>query len=231
MLRMADGKIASDARDLRLALRLARRELRGGFAGFRIFFLCLMLGAAAIAGVESLSDCFPGRPAGPGPAFCWAAMSRFIWSTGRPAPTNAPSSTAQGTVSEGISMRAMAYARDNQNRQLVELKAVDGRWPLFGAPRFIPAQDLRDALACEDDGICGAAAEQTLLDRLHVKRGDLIKLGNATFRIMGGAGQGARPHLHRLLAGAAAADFCARVCPPPAWSRRKAWWITPIASR
>src|SRR5262245_7543095 len=44
--------------DLRLALRLARRELRGGFAGFRIFFLCLMLGAASIAGVESLSDSF-----------------------------------------------------------------------------------------------------------------------------------------------------------------------------
>jgi putative ABC transport system permease protein len=45
-------------------------------------------------------------------------------------------------------------------------------------------QDLRDALACEDDGVCGAAAEQTLLDRLHVGRGDLIKVGSATFRIM-----------------------------------------------
>ena len=43
---------------LKLALRLARRELRGGFAGFRIFFLCLMLGSAAIAGVESLGDAF-----------------------------------------------------------------------------------------------------------------------------------------------------------------------------
>ena len=43
---------------------------------------------------------------------------------------------------------------------------------------------MRDAIACEDDGICGAAAEQTLLDRLHVKRGDLIKVGNATFRII-----------------------------------------------
>ena len=37
---------------------------------------------------------------------------------------------------------------------------------------------------CEDDGVCGAAAEQTLLDRLHVGRGDLIKLGDATFRII-----------------------------------------------
>jgi len=43
---------------LRLALRFARRELRGGFAGFRIFFLCLVLGSAAISGVESLSDAF-----------------------------------------------------------------------------------------------------------------------------------------------------------------------------
>src|ERR1700744_2717008 len=44
--------------ELRLALRLARRELPGGFAGFRIFFLCLLLGSAAISGVESLSDAF-----------------------------------------------------------------------------------------------------------------------------------------------------------------------------
>src|SRR5579872_5886899 len=48
----------SPVSNLRLALRFARRELRGGFAGFRIFFLCLLLGSAAIAGVESLSDSF-----------------------------------------------------------------------------------------------------------------------------------------------------------------------------
>src|ERR1700749_2417017 len=36
----------------------ARRELRGGIHGFRIFFLCLLLGTAAIAAVESLSDAF-----------------------------------------------------------------------------------------------------------------------------------------------------------------------------
>ena len=45
-------------RELFLALKFARRELRGGFQGFRIFFLCLLLGAASIAGVESLSDAF-----------------------------------------------------------------------------------------------------------------------------------------------------------------------------
>ena len=44
--------------DLALAWTFARRELRGGMQGFRIFFLCLLLGTAAIAGVESLSDAF-----------------------------------------------------------------------------------------------------------------------------------------------------------------------------
>ena len=117
-------------------------------------------------------------------------------------------------------MRAMAYAlRDGQQaeRQLIELKAVDGNWPLFGAPSFTPDQKTADVLYCEDDGVCGAAAEQTLLDRLHVRRGDLIRIGDATLRIMAVLEQRAGPHLHRLFAGAACADFRPRRWPAPGW--------------
>ena len=42
-------------RDLPLALTYARRELRTGLKGFRIFLACLALGVAAIAGVGSVS--------------------------------------------------------------------------------------------------------------------------------------------------------------------------------
>ena len=169
--------------NLRLALRFARRELRGGFAGFRIFFLCLLLGSAAIAGVESLSDAFLTGLQDQGQVLLGGDVSVNL--VHRPAaPDELAFLNAQGRVSRAVSMRAMAYARDNTARQLVELKGVDERWPLFGAPKLAPAQDLGDALACEDDGICGVAAERTLLDRLHVARGDLIKLGNATFRVM-----------------------------------------------
>jgi putative ABC transport system permease protein len=38
-----------------LAIRLARRELRGGLGGFRIFIACLALGVAAIAAIGSFS--------------------------------------------------------------------------------------------------------------------------------------------------------------------------------
>ena len=168
---------------LRLALRFARRELRGGFAGFRIFFLCLVLGSAAIAGVESLSSAFLTGLQDQGQVLLGGDVSvQLVHRAAGGAERDFLN--ASGKVSETISMRAMAYARDNRNRQLVELKGVDDRWPLFGAPVFKPAQVVRDVLACEDDGVCGAAAEQTLLDRLQVTRGDLIKIGDGTFRIM-----------------------------------------------
>ena len=38
---------------LLLAVRLMRRELRGGLRGFRVFLACLTLGVAVIAGVGS----------------------------------------------------------------------------------------------------------------------------------------------------------------------------------
>jgi putative ABC transport system permease protein len=168
---------------LRLALRFARRELRGGFAGFRIFFLCLALGSAAISGVESLSDAFLTGLKDQGQVLLGGDVAVNLVHRAA-SPGERAFLDAQGKVSEAISTRAMAYARDNRARQLVELKGVDARWPLFGAATFTPAQDLPDVIACEDDGVCGAAAEQSLLDRLHVKRGDLVRLGNATFRIM-----------------------------------------------
>ena len=41
---------------LALAIRFARRELRSGLSGFRIFLAALTLGVAAIAGVGSLGE-------------------------------------------------------------------------------------------------------------------------------------------------------------------------------
>ena len=164
----------------------ARRELRGGMKGFRIFFLCLLLGTAAIAGVESLSDAFLNGLRDQGQTFLGGDVA--VQLVHRPATAEENAFLARyGKISAGISMRAMAYAfRNGQQaeRQLIELKAVDGKWPMFSAPSFTPEQKIADVLYCEQDGVCGAAAEQSLLDRLHVRRGDLIRIGDATLRIM-----------------------------------------------
>ena len=41
---------------LAVASRIARRELRGGLKGFRVFLACLALGVAAIAAVGSVRE-------------------------------------------------------------------------------------------------------------------------------------------------------------------------------
>ena len=69
-----------------------------------------------------------------------------------------------------------------EERQLVELKAVDGAYPFFGAVSLSPTQDLQKALRCDAD-VCGAVAEQTLLDRLGLAPGGLMKIGTQVFRL------------------------------------------------
>lgn len=173
-------------KNIALAWKMARRELRGGLKGFRIFFLCLLLGTAAIAAVESLSDAFLSGLRDSGQIFLGGDVAVNL--VHRPAtPEERQFFDRYGRVAATTSMRAMAYAlRDGKQaeRELAEVKSVDAHWPLFGQPAFTPNISVADAIHCEDDGICGAAAEQTLLDRLHVKRGDLIKVGDATFRII-----------------------------------------------
>jgi len=111
---------------LGLALRFARRELRGGFAGFRIFFLCLMLGSAAISGVESLSDAFLTGLQDQGQVLLGGDVSVNL--VHRPASAEEHAFLdAQGKVTQAQSMRAMAYAQtsDQQSdnrRQLVEVR-------------------------------------------------------------------------------------------------------------
>ena len=39
---------------LKIAIRFAARELRGGLVGFRVFLACLALGVAAIAAVGTV---------------------------------------------------------------------------------------------------------------------------------------------------------------------------------
>ncbi|MEJ0070785.1 MAG: FtsX-like permease family protein [Pseudomonadota bacterium] len=165
-----------------IALRLARRELRGGIRGFRIFLACLTLGVFAIAAVGSISAAvitglerdarvilggditlrLLHRPATP---------EQLDWVTRRAA-----------TVSRSVEMRAMARAVDGARRTLVELKAVDDLYPLYGSLEVAPALP-RAALFERRDGVPGAAVEASLATRLDLKLGDRIHIGDGLFEL------------------------------------------------
>lgn len=167
-----------------LALRLARRELRGGLKGFRIFFACLVLGVAAIGGVGSLAQAMLTGLAEQGRTLLGGDVSVSLVHREADAKERA-FLKSYGRVSETTTMRAMAYALKNgveEQRTLVELKAVDGAYPLYGAAGLVPARDFQSALACRNN-VCGAVAEETLLDRLQLKDGGTMRIGSQVFRI------------------------------------------------
>ncbi|HEY5046641.1 MAG TPA: hypothetical protein VII49_01300, partial [Rhizomicrobium sp.] len=109
--------------DVTLAWRLARRELRSGLSGFRVFFACLVLGVAAVAGVGSLAQALLQGMAGQGRVLLGGDIAVDL--VQRPATTQElVFFAARGKVSETVSMRAMAYALKNATaaeRQLIEL--------------------------------------------------------------------------------------------------------------
>ena len=86
-----------------------------------------------------------------------------------------------GKVSSAATMRAMARTADGK-ATLVEMKAVDGAYPLFGEAVLDPPDALADALA-QRDGVFGAAADPILLTRLDIKPGARLTIGNANFEI------------------------------------------------
>jgi len=161
--------------DLRLAWRLARREMRGGLAGFRIFLLCIAIGVAAIAAVHSV-----GRSVEAGIARDARALhggDLAVRATYAPADADAQADfAALGRVSEIVEMRAMARA--GEDAALVELKAVDSAYPLAGRIALSGGMALADALA---DG--GAVVEPLLLERLGLAVGDRVEVGGGSFVI------------------------------------------------
>lgn len=169
--------------NLALAFRLARRELRGGLKGFRIFLACLTLGVAAIAAVNSVSGGVLSGLQADGRAILGGDVAlRQIYTP----PTDEQRSWLEqaGRLSQSVDMRAMARSADDQRSTLVELKAVDGVYPLYGSVALAPEGDLHTALA-NRDGRWGALVEDGLLDRLGLKTGDTLRLGEGAFTVRG----------------------------------------------
>ena len=165
-----------------LAWRIAKRELRGGLAGFRVFVICLALGVAAIAVVGWTSSAVVGGlEAGARKLLGGDIELRLVH---QPAGTEEKAYLLANSthLSEIVSLRAMASARNNATRTLVELKAVDDAYPLVGSMALSPSL-ARTQMFAGDDGLPGAAVDAGLLTKLGVGVGDTISIGKAAFRI------------------------------------------------
>ncbi len=165
----------------KLALRFSLREMRGGLSGFLIFLACIALGVGAIGGVNSVARAITEGVASEGQSLLGGDM-RFELVQREASAGELEFLRSKGALAVNAGMRSMARLDDGSDQSLVELKAVDGSYPLYGKFLVEPAMPLAELFSARDN-VFGAAAAPILFDRLNVAIGDTIRLGNIQFQL------------------------------------------------
>ncbi|MBJ6720144.1 ABC transporter permease [Bacillus sp. PR5] len=173
----------SAAKSFSLALRFALREMRGGLSGFYIFLACIALGVAAIGGVNSVARSVSTGIASEGQSILGGDVS-FALNQREVSAEERAFIEKQGRMAESATMRSMARKPDGSDQSLVEVKAVDAAYPLYGELKVQPQQLLAD-MTGEKDGIYGAAVAQDFLNRMDLSLGAKVLLGSQTFELRG----------------------------------------------
>ncbi|WP_296989288.1 ABC transporter permease [Thalassospira sp. UBA1131] len=165
-----------------IAWRVCRRELRGGLSGFRIFLACLALGVGSIAAVGNVSESVLSALERDGRKLLGGDVELRL--THQEATGDQIEWLIANTerVAELATMRTTAYGPDQ--RRLVELKAVDDAYPLFGEMELADGVPF-DGILDQKDGVWGAVTEAGLLERLRINVGDTVALGDIDVQIRG----------------------------------------------
>ncbi len=157
-----------------LAFRLALREMRGGLRGFYVFLACIALGTGTIAAVNSLAYGLTDGIRAEGQALLGGDAS-FSLIHRQASAEELAYLERQGRVSTVATLRAMARTPDRR-QTLVELKGIDGAYPLYGQTELRSGRPLDDALS-EAGGRIPVLVEASFLETMKLAVGDPFSLG------------------------------------------------------
>ncbi len=155
------------------ALRLARRDLRGGWSGLGLLWLCLALSLAGLAAVTSLASAIDRAIAGNAQALLGGDLLLSLAQRDANEAERAALSDL-GRLSRRQTMRAMLVTADGESA-LAELSGVDAAFPLAGELRFEPGGTRPRGREI--------AIDRLLAERLGVGRGAMLGLGGKPFRV------------------------------------------------
>ncbi|MDZ4140279.1 MAG: FtsX-like permease family protein [Erythrobacter sp.] len=161
---------------LKTAWRIARRDLNARFRGLRLLLVCIFLGTAALAAIGTLTSAIERELASSGQELLGGDLEVEIWQRDL-APDQRAALEEYGEVSSGFRLQAMASTP--QAAAPIELKAVDAKWPMFGA---LVLADGREVGAPSGSN---AWIAQTAIDRLGIAVGDSFTVGTATLTAAG----------------------------------------------
>lgn len=167
-----------------VALRIARREMRGGLRGFAVLLACLLLGVAAIAAVGTVRAAIEAALKEQGAVLLGGDVQMSFTYRYASDEERAFMAERSARVSEITDFRSMAVVGKGAatERALTQIKAVDAAYPLTGTLLLDPPMAPVAAFAARD-GLPGAAMDPVLADRLSLATGDVFTLGTARFRL------------------------------------------------
>lgn len=165
-------------------LRVALRDLRGDLRRFGILLACLALGVGTIAVVGSVGASMQQALARDARTVLGGDLEAML--SYRAANDAERALFARlGTVSEVI--QVMGRARGGGQSAFVSLRGVDANYPLLGSVDVETAGETASlaTLLSNRDRHYGAVVDSLLLDRMGLKLGDIVTIGEADFQLRG----------------------------------------------
>ena len=160
---------------MKLALGLALRDLRSGFGGLGLLWLCLAVAIAGLASVTSLASSVDRAIASNGRELLGGDLALSVAQRQAGAEELA-AIEALGRSSKSVTTRAMLVAPGGVS-MLTELSGVDAAWPLAGRVELAPGGKRP---AGHEIAIGREAAE-----RLGTNVGGMVRVGRASYRVSG----------------------------------------------
>jgi putative ABC transport system permease protein len=169
---------------IRLAWKLALRDLRGGTGGLLIVLLCLGVGVAAIAGIFSLRAALSQGIAESGRAILGGDLELSSGLGPIPAPVQSWLVQHGARLSQTVDTRSILIAPSG-HRLLAAARAVGPGWPLLGTVTSNPAGQF-SSLARGPDGKPGLLLDPAAARTLGLTLGETVTLGGIPLIYRGG---------------------------------------------
>jgi len=167
--------------------RMARREIRSSWKRLLFFFLCIGIGVGAIVALRSTIQNVNAAMVSEARNILTADVQVDSTREMNEATLAVIKriSDARGIMAETQTIEASTMLRPADDARegalMVELKGIDAPYPLYGEFTLASGEKFSHALL-EEGGVVVAAS---LLERLSLKVGDEVKIGNSTFQIRG----------------------------------------------
>lgn len=176
--------------------KMAWRETRGAWRHFTYFLICIAIGVGALTGVSLFSTQVERAVSKEARSLLGGdleiRLSRLLPPTGQSVLDNLKERGIRLThVSELVAMAARAESSGSgQPTQIIELKAVETQYPLYGTLQVEPPIALSELLGpqsrqCPTHSCYGVIVQESLLIRMGLTVGSRLAIGQAHFIIAG----------------------------------------------